>query len=103
MRQILIKQGAHAGIEWPHILNEAIGNINLADWYIEENGQGFGYALGEVPEDVTDPRPEDFTISATEEDRTEERDGETVTVHRIVRTATFNRDTYDARMTEDQS
>lgn len=103
MTSILVKHGKYAGIEYPTLLEEAIGNINLDDWY---KGDGFGYALGEIEEKyVGSVIPSDFDITESTEDyQTTEygEDGEvTVTKQRVVRRATFVKQRYDDRMTDE--
>lgn len=101
MKQVLVKQGRNAGIEYPDLLEEAIGNINLDDWYKQTDSHGFGYALGEIPDDVS-PVPDDFSIIEEEETYTvtePSEDGEAeVKKTRIVRTAIFDSDAYEQRI-----
>lgn len=104
MTSILVKHGKYAGIEYPSLLEEAIGNINLDDWY---KGDGFGYALGEIEEQyVGSVIPSDFDISEEEEQYTSSEyteDGEKqVTKTRIIRIATFNKDKYEERNTSEE-
>ena len=103
MTSILVKHGKYAGIEYPTLLEEAIGNINLDDWY---KGDGFGYALGEIEEKyVGAVIPSDFDIKEDSENyQTTEygEDGEvTVTKKRIVRKAIFIAQRYNDRMTSE--
>lgn len=97
--KILVKHGKYAGIEYPNLLEEAIGNINLDDWY---KGDGFGYALGEIEDKyVGSVIPTDFDISESTEDyQTTEygEDGEQiVTKQRTVRIAKFIHKRYESR------
>lgn len=97
MRQVLVKQGKNAGIEYPDLLEEAIGNINLEDWYKQTDSHGFGYALGEIPDDVS-PVPDDFSIIEEEEEYTVTEEEAEVKKTRIVRTAIFDSDAYEQRI-----
>lgn len=94
MTSILVKHGKYAGIEYPTLLEEAIGNINLDDWY---KGDGFGYALGEIPDGVT-PVPDDFSIIEEEEEYTVTEEEAEVKKTRIVRTAIFDSEAYAQRI-----
>lgn len=104
MTSILVKHGKYAGIEYPSLLEEAIGNINLEDWY---KGDGFGYALGEIEDKyVGSVIPSDFDIREEEEDYTTTEyteDGEKqVTKKRKVNYATFIKERYNSRMNEQE-